>query len=157
MAEREAPPAIIAGATVQAKTMADDTLRLTIDIEPRHAQAAFAAFGSRGTPIAIARLTKEAAVAETRREQAQAAPPVDYGKHYELLYKRGWWHNPEVMKVFGVTVNQPPEDRIEAIKKQIYDFAGVTSLTQISPRQFMDICDAHHVRDTLPRYFGEGA
>lgn len=43
--------------------MADNTLRLTIDIEPNDAQHAFALFGVRGSPIVIARLTQEAATA----------------------------------------------------------------------------------------------
>jgi hypothetical protein len=34
--------------------MADGTLRLTVDIEPRHSQAAFALFGAPGTPMALA-------------------------------------------------------------------------------------------------------
>jgi hypothetical protein len=37
-------------------TLADGTLRLIFDIEPRHAQAAFALFHSPGTPAALARL-----------------------------------------------------------------------------------------------------
>ena len=36
--------------------MADGTLRLSLDIEPRHAQAAFALFGAPGTPMALAAL-----------------------------------------------------------------------------------------------------
>jgi hypothetical protein len=37
-------------------TLADGTLRLIFDIEPRHAQAAFALFNFPGTPAALARL-----------------------------------------------------------------------------------------------------
>ena len=44
----------IEASSVSVKTMADDTLRLTIDIEPKFARQAFALFGSRGTPLAIA-------------------------------------------------------------------------------------------------------
>jgi hypothetical protein len=36
--------------------MADGTLRLSLDIEPRHSQAAFALFGAPGTPMALAAL-----------------------------------------------------------------------------------------------------
>lgn len=38
------------------RDMADGTLRLTIDFEPRFAKQAFELFGARGTPIAIAAL-----------------------------------------------------------------------------------------------------
>jgi hypothetical protein len=59
--------AIIAS-TVGVKTMADDTLRLTIDIDPRYAGEAFALFGKRGSACAIARLTNEAAVEDMRAD-----------------------------------------------------------------------------------------
>ena len=46
----------IESSTVGMKTMADGTLRLTLDIEPRFAKAAFGLFGAPGTPCAIAAL-----------------------------------------------------------------------------------------------------
>lgn len=59
---------VIEAAAVSVKTMADNTLRLTVDIEPRHAKAAFALFGERGTALALAALKSapepEAAPAE---------------------------------------------------------------------------------------------
>ena len=66
--------AIIAS-TVGVKTMADDTLRLTIDIDPRHAGEAFALFGNRGSACAIARLTNESAVNEMRSDPAPEEKP----------------------------------------------------------------------------------
>lgn len=59
---------MIQASTVKISTMADDTLRLVIDIEPRHAQEAFALFGQRGMPCVIARLTQEAATAAQQAE-----------------------------------------------------------------------------------------
>lgn len=61
---------MILASTVSVKTMADDTLRLTIDIEPKDAQQAFALFGSRGMACVIARLTQEAATAHQQAETA---------------------------------------------------------------------------------------
>lgn len=46
----------IEAASVSVKTMADGTLRITFDIEPANAQAAFAMFGAPGTPAALAAL-----------------------------------------------------------------------------------------------------
>lgn len=46
----------IQGATVRIQTLCDGTLRLTADVEPANAQAAFRLFGSPGTPIALARI-----------------------------------------------------------------------------------------------------
>ena len=53
--------AVIEGASVSVKTMADGTLRLTVDIEPVNAQAAFALFGAPGRAIALAALKDGAA------------------------------------------------------------------------------------------------
>ena len=47
---------VIESSSSSARTMADGTLRLTVDIEPRHSQAAFALFGAPGTPMALAAL-----------------------------------------------------------------------------------------------------
>lgn len=64
----------IMGATGAIRTMADGTMRIQIDVEPRQARDAFALFGSPGTPVALARMTPEAAVAESRRGFAQPEP-----------------------------------------------------------------------------------
>ena len=46
----------IEASSVGVRTLVDGTLRLSIDVEPRHAQAAFALFGAPGTPMALAAL-----------------------------------------------------------------------------------------------------
>lgn len=48
--------AIVPASSVMVRTMADGTLRVSVDIEPRHAQTAFVLFGAPGTPIALAAL-----------------------------------------------------------------------------------------------------
>lgn len=65
MAEGES---VITASTVKVSTMSDDTLRLVIDIEPMHAQEAFALFGQRGSPVVIARLTQEAALQDAQQQ-----------------------------------------------------------------------------------------
>lgn len=55
----------IPAASVNLKTMADGTLRVSFDIEPKDAQDAFRLFAAPGTPVAIAALkTGYAAAAE---------------------------------------------------------------------------------------------
>lgn len=49
----------IEGSVAALKVMADATVRIAIDIEPRDAQAAFRMFGTPGTAIAIAVLKTE--------------------------------------------------------------------------------------------------
>lgn len=65
---------MIEASTVSVKTMADDTLRLTIDIEPRHAQAAFQMFGARGLPCVVARLQDAPQEPEPERPKAKGGP-----------------------------------------------------------------------------------
>jgi hypothetical protein len=61
---------VIEGASVSARTMADGTLRLSIDIEPRNAQDAFALFGAPGRAVALAALKDgSAAVKEPEPEK----------------------------------------------------------------------------------------
>lgn len=47
---------IIGASSVRVATLADGSLRLTLDIEPRDAQAAFALFGAPGRAVALAAL-----------------------------------------------------------------------------------------------------
>lgn len=61
---------VIEGASVSVKTMSDGTLRLSIDIEPRNAQNAFALFGAPGRAVALAALVDGAgAVREPEPEK----------------------------------------------------------------------------------------
>lgn len=50
------------------KTMADGTLRLTVDISPIHAQSAFNLFGMPDVPLALARLTIQASTVSAQEE-----------------------------------------------------------------------------------------
>jgi hypothetical protein len=63
---------VIEGASVAVKTMADGTLRISVDVEPRHAQAAFALFGAPGVPMALAAL-KVGAAAEAKCDEVAPA------------------------------------------------------------------------------------
>lgn len=47
---------VIEAAAMRCRTMADGSLRIECEVEPRHAQAAFALFGAPGTPMALAAL-----------------------------------------------------------------------------------------------------
>ena len=67
----------IPASSVAVKTMADNTLRITFDVEPKDAKAAFALFGERGTPAALAALkvgTELPADAEPEPQQPKGGP-----------------------------------------------------------------------------------
>lgn len=61
-------PAAVMAATSGMRMMADGTIRISFDFEPRNAKHALDMFCSPGTPVAIARLTPEAATADGRKE-----------------------------------------------------------------------------------------
>jgi hypothetical protein len=46
----------IEASSVNVRTLVDGTLRITVDVEPRHAKDAFALFGAPGIPMALAAL-----------------------------------------------------------------------------------------------------
>lgn len=66
-----AQDAIVPASSVMVRTMADGTLRVSVDIEPRHAQTAFVLFGAPGTPIALAALK-----VGTQLEKDQSTEPA---------------------------------------------------------------------------------
>ncbi len=104
-------PAMIVAATVNCKTMADDTLRLTVDIEPNDAQQAFKMFGKRGSTVAIARLTDEAAKADMQAKAAGAKGP--YSKQAQLLYQSDFFKWPDVLDKIEIDSDDfeyPPRD-----------------------------------------------
>lgn len=59
---------IIEATSAGIRDLVDGTLRITFDIEPRHAQGAYALFGIRGTACAIAVLTQAASIQVAQQE-----------------------------------------------------------------------------------------
>lgn len=68
-------------------TLADGTLRITIEISPIHAQDAFKLFGMPDVPMVIARLTQEAAKQSAQDETIAADKP----KGGQLAKLAGMW------------------------------------------------------------------
>ena len=96
----EEQKAAFMGASSSAKTMADGTLRVTIDLAPMDAIGAFTAFGAPGSPVAIARINNDTAVEEMR-------PKVDkpvkgpYGEYARKLVQSGFFRVPAVWAAAG--------------------------------------------------------
>lgn len=89
---------VIAAAAVRVSTMADGTLRLTVDVEPAQAQAAFALFGRPGAPMALAALVEGyAAITDeprlTPKPTPQDAPAKPKGGPLSMLAGR-WCADP---------------------------------------------------------------
>jgi hypothetical protein len=66
---------VVMGATSGMKMMADGTIRISFDFEPRHGQQAFALFGTPGTPVAVARIMPEIALREDRKAMVDDQKP----------------------------------------------------------------------------------
>jgi hypothetical protein len=84
---------IIEASSVRVQTMADGTLRLIVDIEPRNARDAFGLFGSPGTAIALAALKDggEPMPAPTPAPAAKGGPLARLaGMWCESAEFRGW-------------------------------------------------------------------
>ena len=116
----------IEGATVNLRTMTDGTLRITIDVEPGSAQAAFALFGAPGTPVALAALKVGHAL---KSDEPVAAPEPKGGPLSQWLAQRcnevafrAW-----VARVITDTESLTPEQASAVVCKEI----GVTRKREI--------------------------
>lgn len=100
---------VIEGASVAARTMADGTLRLSIDIEPRNAQAAFALFGAPGRAVALAAL-KDGSAAITSESASEVKEKQQKGGEWAKLAGM-WCADPD----FWLFLNQnyPHDSRVE--------------------------------------------
>lgn len=114
---------VIEASSVKVQTMADSTLRLVVDIEPRFAQAAFALFGMAGTPMALAAL---------KTQKAGEPPTPSPVKGGELAKLAGiWCHSKE----FGRWINSDTTYKVENADDAasvIRDICGIES------RAFLD-------------------
>ncbi len=80
------------------QTMADGTLRMVVDIEPRHAKDAFGLFGVPGTALALAAL-------KTAAQQAQEAAPKPAGGPLAKLAGQ-WCQMPQFLAWSGCSTPQ---------------------------------------------------
>lgn len=146
-------PAVVAASIHTIRTRVDGTLTVTLQVEPSHANDWVQIFGTMsGTPVAVARLSNEAA----NRAAQQDAIRGQWGQAYQSLYTLGWFNNPQVVSAFGFSMENPPvSERADAIKSAIYDKLGVNSLSQVHPYVFAQLCEQMGLRRTLPSGFGE--
>lgn len=96
------PAAIMATTAPGCKVMADGTLRITVEIPPTHVNDAFALFGQPGVSVALAKIVPEVALRQAQNETiVKSEPDAGSGYYYAMLYKSGWFHNPQVAPRFG--------------------------------------------------------
>lgn len=66
---------VVMGTTSGMKMMADGTIRISFDFDPRHGQKAFALFGSPGSSVAVARLMADVVQQQARKETIERDKP----------------------------------------------------------------------------------
>lgn len=126
--------------TAGVKTMADDTLRLSIDIEPRDAAEAFRVFGARGVCGAIAPIRPEAA-GQAEPEETESNPMRELsGKFWRGLIGGGFFRAVPVCRALGTEKQferwiRDHEDR--SVLDGNYDWLEETGEA---------VCDPAHVR-----------
>jgi hypothetical protein len=86
-----------------AKTLADGTLRITVEIPPGDANNAFALFGRPGVTVVLARLSDAVAKQQAQQEiiAQDEADRRATGEFYNKLHAHGWFNNPAIARVAG--------------------------------------------------------
>lgn len=122
------------GAVVRSQTMADSTLRITVDLSPGDAIAAFGSFGTPGSPVAVARIANEVAV-EADRPKAAKGP---YGEYAKKLVQSGFFRAPEVWEALGTD-----KEYLEWVRSQKSAYSG---RQDFDAPEGIHYCVAAHVR-----------
>ena len=124
------------GATARAQTMADGSLRITIDLNPDDAIGAFTAFGSPGSPVAVARIQSEVALEEGRPKTDKPAKGP-FGEYAQKLVQSGFFKSPDVWEGIGTD-----EEFLEWVRSQKSAKSGKFSMFV----EGVGTCVAAHVR-----------
>lgn len=88
----------IQAASAGIRDMADGSIRLTLEFEPRYAKEAFALFGSRGTQVAVAALKDG-----TYLEKPPEPPKEELGKFCKLAVQ---WCRDEQFQIWANVENK---------------------------------------------------
>lgn len=161
--------AAIMATTGQVKTMGDGSLRISIEIMPAQAKAAFALFGAPGTPVALACITQAAAVTDMRKSLDSTKPagtesaPEGYGRAYSALYRSGFWFIPALHEALDIEQsvaalrsreNGDAKEIIELVKGRIYSRLGIGSMAELDPAEFRSwLGDMLNLERLLPKDF----
>jgi hypothetical protein len=124
---------IIEASTVRLQTMADGTLRMTVDIEPRNARDAFALFGMPGTALALAAIKPAA-------QQAQQATAKPAGGPLAKLAGQ-WCHMPQFLAWSGCNT---PDTAAEFVRRE----CGIESRAELDHNA--DAAEIFHAHIRVP-------
>lgn len=128
--------AVLQGSFNKLVTMADGTVRVTLDLDCNLTDAAKLGF-ERGMPVAIARITGQAALQDTRRREQRDEKPT-YGNYARKLKLSGFFRSPLVWRALG-----SDDEYLEWLRDQLCAYCGW------EPHWEMDTfvrCEAAHRR-----------
>ena len=107
----------IAAVSRTVKTMADGTLRLTVDIEPMHANEAFALFGAGNVPMALAALVPGTPMPEPKE------PEIKGG---------------ELARLAGMLINN---QRFQSYMAETYNLDGSLTVMLACDKALKEVCE----------------
>jgi len=130
-------------------TLADGTLRITVEISPIHAQDAFKLFGMPDVPMVIARLTQEAAK-QSAQDETIAADKLKGGQLAKLAGM--WCDEPKFWNWLnqagiGISIQNPTD-----AKHAIYEVCDINSRAELD--NYQGAADAFHkyIREPYSNY-----
>lgn len=118
---------VISATSRRCKTLADGTLQLIVEIEPRNAQDAFQLFGMPDVPMVLARLTQEAAQQSARDETIAADKP----KGGALAKLAGMWCNDPAFWEWLETDENNCAHGERGAALCLYDICGIKSRAEL--------------------------
>lgn len=170
--------ALIRATTVGYRGLADDTVRLTVDIEPGDADRALELFRRRGTTLILAAIRDDAAQAEQQgrdvtqngddmavqkaeRKGAETSQKGLFGKHASTLHTSGFWSAPPLIQAlvkeherdewFFDHVGPADEDAIREDARDILKRRfGYDSWADVPPPVLRQWCEGHDLQHILP-------
>lgn len=139
--------------SVSLKTMADGTLRLSIDFEPMHAQDAFKLFAAPGTPAAIAALQAGYAQADAPKPVVNESLTTEKPKGGPLAKLAGMWSaDPEFWAWLAVTQKTVTVWDAEKSAEYIRNVCGVESRAELDHDPEAEAAFHTYVRGPFSKY-----
>lgn len=124
---------VIEASSAGVKDMADGSLRITFEFEPRHAADAFALFGPRGRGVAIAALVDgHAAITSESASEVKEKQQKEREHLGDLCWRAVQWCNdPEFQKWINVRADFKAPPSAEQAKQIICSWCQVESRKEL--------------------------
>lgn len=127
---------IISAAAMRCKTMADGSLRIEVEVEPRDAQQAFAMFGRPGAPMALAALVQGYAA----KPDTEPSPEPEKPKGGPLARLAGQWcQMPEFHRWIGIK-HSDALNHVIVLETGVIDFKDPETKADLAAKVVRHVC-----------------